>query len=214
MGTTSIPPEGPECEWKEILPRTDRVARTLAAFANGVGGDLWVGIRDDGRRMGITDAKQVMADVQAAVELCDPRPTVRAQRYKEGELTLIVATVQPTKPGPTAVTMEDGKRRVFVRDGSSTRPAEEATLRRMRRQPVVSRTRLDDRALRVLALFKKDGPLTSSQIARSARLGRQATKRVLVDLTRAGFVQEVQGGRLSLTPSGHRKLNLRGPGGH
>lgn len=204
MSSVPIPPEGPECEWKEILPRLDRVARTLAAFANGVGGHLWVGITDDGRRVGVSDARQVLADVRSAGELCEPQPVLSLRRHRDGGVVLVEARVKPTRPGPVGVTV-DGAQRVFVRDGSSTRPAEEGALHRMRRKDGPSRARLDKRAARVLNLLQTSGPLDQGEVARSASMSRQAVKRILVELIQADLAQEVQGHRYSLTPSGHRK---------
>ena len=53
MSELVIDPEGPECEWKVILPRNSRIAHTICAFANGVGGTLWIGVADDGRVVGL-----------------------------------------------------------------------------------------------------------------------------------------------------------------
>jgi len=55
--------EGPECEWKERLPRPERLARTLAAFANGVGGSLWVGVTDAGEVVGSSDTGSGSTDI-------------------------------------------------------------------------------------------------------------------------------------------------------
>ena len=204
MSSVHISPEGPECEWKEILPRLDRVARTLAAFANGVGGHLWVGITDDGLRVGVPDARQVIADVRSAGELCHPQPVMNLRRHRDGGLILVEARIEPVRPGPVEVTVE-GAQRVFVRDGSSTRPAEEAALHRMRRKDGPTRARLDKRAARVLSLLQASSPLDQAEVARSASMSRQAAKRALVELVQADLAQEVQGRRYSLTPSGHRK---------
>ena len=204
MSSVIIRPEGPECEWKEVLPRLDRVARTIAAFANGVGGHLWVGITDDGLRVGVADARQVMADVRLAGELCEPVPVLNLRRHREEGLILVEARVKPTRPGPVEVTV-DGARRVFVRDGSSTRPAEEEALQRMLRKDGPSRAHLDKKAVRVLNLLHTSGPLDQGEVARSASMSRQAARRILVELVQANLAQEVQNRRYSLTPSGHRK---------
>jgi predicted HTH transcriptional regulator len=214
MSSVPIPPEGPECEWKEILPRLDRVARTLAAFANGVGGRLWVGITDDGLRVGVADAKQVIADLRSAGGLCEPQPVLNLRRHRDEGLLLVEARVKPTRPGPVGV-LVDGARRVYVRDGSTTRPAEEEALHRMRRKDWPSRARLDKRAARVLNLLQTSGPLDQGEVASFASMSRQAAKRILVELVQADLAQEVQGRRYSLTPSGHRKgkgLSRRGNG--
>jgi len=101
--------------------------------------------------------------------------------------------------------MIDGARRVFVRDGSSTRPAEEEALHRMRRKDGPSRAHLDKKTARVLNLLHVSGPLDQGEVAHSASMSRQAARRILVELVQADLAQEVQNRRYSLTPSGHRK---------
>ena len=59
-------PEGPECEWKLRPPRPERLARTLAAFHNGAGGSVWIGVADDGTRVGVSDLAPTRAAVEAA----------------------------------------------------------------------------------------------------------------------------------------------------
>ena len=59
-------PEGPECEWKERPPRPERLARTLAAFHNGAGGSLWVGVADDGSLVGVPDLEAARGAVTEA----------------------------------------------------------------------------------------------------------------------------------------------------
>jgi predicted HTH transcriptional regulator len=169
-----------------------------------VGGQLWVGITDDGLRVGVADARQVMADVRLASELCEPVPALNLRRHREEGLILVEARVKPTRPGPVEVTV-DGARRVFVRDGSSTRPAEEEALQRMLRKDGPSRAHLDKKAVRVLNLLHTSGPLDQGEVARSASMSRQAARRILVELVQANLAQEVQNRRYSLTPSGHRK---------
>jgi predicted HTH transcriptional regulator len=196
-------PEGPECEWKEVPPAPPRLARTLAAFHNGVGGRLWVGVADDGRLVGLDDPAGARVQVERAADLVDPRPRlVFARRRLEGALLLEVQ-VHPGD-GPAAVVGPRGGRRVYVRDGASSRPAAEAQVRRLERGRA-KLPHLDERARRLLTRLGRRGPATRAELARALKTSARGLRRTLVPLLDGGLVMEAQGGRLSLTPRGHRR---------
>lgn len=190
-------PEGPECEWKERPPRPERLARTLAAFHNGAGGCVWVGVADDGVLVGVTDLTGARAAVEAAADRCEPRPRMRLSRRRLEGYTLLEVRVEPGGE----VCSADG--RVYVRDGSSSRPATSDQARRLERG---SRgPSLDDRARRLLEVLARKGPLRRGDLARGMRVGERTCRRALVPLLDADLVQEDAAGFLSLTPRGHRR---------
>jgi predicted HTH transcriptional regulator len=199
-------PEGPECEWKERLPRPERIAKTLAAFANGCGGSLWVGIRDSGEAVGVSDPTIVELTLRiVAEELVRPFPELEFRRHLWRGRTLVELRIGADTRRPFAALTPEGELRVYVRDGSSTRPAAAHTVRAMERGPsrrVVSE--LDPRAQRMLRILAERREPTLSELARYARMGRRAARRLIVPLLQSGLVAETDRHRLWLTPLGHR----------
>jgi predicted HTH transcriptional regulator len=200
-------PEGPECEWKERLPRPERIAKTLAAFANGCGGSLWIGVRDSGEAIGVSDPSLVELMLRSvAQDHVQPFPELEFRRHAWHERTLVELRVGADLRRPFAARTIDGELRVYVRDGSSTRPAAAHTVRALERRP--SRrfrvNELDPRALRLLRVLVERREPTLSELARCARMGRRAARRLLAPLLQSGLIAETDRHRLWLTPLGHR----------
>lgn len=196
-------PEGPECEWKEIPPAPARLARTLAAFHNGVGGRVWVGVADDGLLVGLRDPDDARAQVEAAASLVDPSPRLSIGRRQVEGRTLLEVQVHAGSQ-PAAVVGPRGGRRVYVRDGASSRPAGTEQIRLLAR----GRAKLgglDERARRLLARLARRGPATRRELTSALKVSPRGLRRTLVPLIDAGLVMEGQGQRLSLTPRGHRR---------
>lgn len=196
-------PEGPELEWKERLPRLDRVAALLAAFANGNGGRLLVGVRDDGSVRGAGDLEAARAAIRRAHARLEPRPGLSLRRLVRGERVVLEARVAPSRE-PVGVLGFGGDRTIYVRDGSSTRRADPCEARALGR--VDRGGRLDRELRELLAALAAARVKTPAGIARAARRGERATRRGLVRLARASLALERADGRWWITPRGHARL--------
>ena len=196
-------PEGPECEWKERPPRPERLARTLCAFHNGTGGSVWVGVADDGSLAGVPDTAAARGAVDAAADLCEPRPRIQVSRRRVEEVVLLEVQVGPGQ-AVSRVRVGAGQPVAYVRDRDSSRRATDDQVRRLERGGSKGSS-LDDRGRRLLATLARKGQLRRPELARAMRAGERTCRRVLVPLLDAGLVQEGHDGFLSLTPLGHRR---------
>ncbi|MFG0320438.1 MAG: helix-turn-helix domain-containing protein [Planctomycetota bacterium JB042] len=195
--------EGPTLEWKVSLPRSDRVAATFAAFANGAGGRLLVGVSDSGELVGVDDAAAVRSALERlAAERLDPPVPVRTRRISVDGKVVVEARIERVDDGPVAAVTRGGRSAVYVREGSSSRPADASELRALGRSRSAGALSADDDTRRVLAALRKK-TRRASEVARAAGLGARAAKRAVARLTRAGWVLERDDGRLWVTPVGH-----------
>ena len=128
--------EGSALEFKLGLPTPRKVARTLAAFANGRGGTLLIGVDDNRRPRGVTDAEAVARELAEVAEgWVDPPLGPRVVRVELDGLAIVAAIVGRSDALPHAVRRQDGTVEVPIRLGSSTRAASGEALRRLRRGP-------------------------------------------------------------------------------
>ncbi|MEM1451007.1 MAG: ATP-binding protein [Planctomycetota bacterium] len=207
--------EGPTSEWKERMPRSERIARTFSAFANGVGGSLWVGVRDDGATVGVEATGEVVAELRRIAEsLVTPPVRVEVSVVPFRDRRLVHCRVAAAEGGdrPVLAPGRDGVATAYVRDGASTRRAGRATLRTWERGSV--RRQLDTktrRVLRELATLLRGGHSgpTLGDLARAARMGQRAARRAIVELVGAGLATERSEGRYGLTPEGHERARRR-----
>jgi hypothetical protein len=125
--------EGRDIEFKRGLPRPDKTARTLCAFANTRGGMLFVGVDDHGRVLGAGKARLVLAELrEVARGVLEPplKIEVGIARLEEGPV--VCCSVPWSADRPHAVHKADGTTEIVVRVGSSNRVATGATLRALR----------------------------------------------------------------------------------
>ncbi len=69
--------EGIAIEFKESL--SSSFARELVALANTIGGNILLGVRDDGSIAGVQDANALRANIQDIARNCDPPVKVLAK---------------------------------------------------------------------------------------------------------------------------------------
>lgn len=141
IGAVVAAGEGPAVEFKREPPGPGearrRVARTVAAFANGAGGTVLFGIEDDGTSSGLTpaDASQPTLDgiTNWIRNLVVPVPefTVTAHEAPTGTGKVIALTVTAGALPPYGV--EPSNPRYYIRRGATTFPASADQVRALAR---------------------------------------------------------------------------------
>jgi predicted HTH transcriptional regulator len=107
-------------DFKQSVPAKEKIARTLAAFANAKGGRLLVGINDRGEIIG-TDVEQEMYELHDAAELyCDPPVDLEFIVHEEDGLEVLEAKVLRSLRKPHAAQDEKGAWQLYVRNGDQT----------------------------------------------------------------------------------------------
>jgi hypothetical protein len=132
--------EGPQLEFKRILPTTAderrKAFKTVAAFANGLGGTVVFGVDpDEATIVGLGDGEAAsLRDrlghmVRARVI---PTPEFRVEHHRINEKFLLVLHVEAGASPPYGITVDDGSREkpeFYVRRGASTYHAQPSDLR-------------------------------------------------------------------------------------
>jgi predicted HTH transcriptional regulator len=188
--------EGKTLEFKRGLPRDDKIARTLAAFANTRGGLLLIGVGDTGELLGAPRPRQTLERVrEIAANGLEPALKVELGLVELAGKRIVCCSVPLSPARPHAVLHVDGEREVVTRSGSSNRAADGATLKAILEQRTSKRS-LDALERRVLAwvdLRTRGGAEATSQatvagFCNAANIGKQRAKRAFVELERAGLL--------------------------
>jgi len=96
-------------EYKEAF--FSSFARELAAFANSSGGKILLGVRDDGKVVGVRDSNHLRAQIQDIARNCDPPVKILVETVGK----VMVVTVRESESKP--VQCREG---FFWRQGAST----------------------------------------------------------------------------------------------
>ncbi len=114
--------EGLRCEFKERLDNPERVAGEIVAFANSVGGTLYIGVNDEGNICGVNNSDLVF---QTLTNICRDRcipaisPLIEQQTIHGKEIVVltIVSALNKFKPYRTA------GGRFYIRSGKDKKDA-------------------------------------------------------------------------------------------
>ncbi len=188
--------EGTRLEFKRVLPRDERAARTLCAFANTRGGLLLVGVTDRGRIHGVHRPETVTDRLSSlAEERVDPPLRVDLQVVAVAGPRVVACSVPFSSARPHAVLLGDGEREIVVRVGASNRIADGPTLQALSRI-VGARRGNDPLERRILAWIARNasdrsrpaGSATVGAFARSSNVGEARARRAFVGLEQRGLL--------------------------
>lgn len=190
--------EGRHLEFKNRVPRPERMAREVIALANTDGGTVLVGVDDDGTVLGVKDAEESFYALQTALADritppldLDVEP-VRISRKRE----VLVVHVPPSGDRPHMLVPDrrpDGtrpKQRAFVRvDDQSIEASREAValMKAERRDDAVTFT-FGEAERKLLVYLERHERITVKEYARMNKLPPWKASKALVTLARAGIV--------------------------
>jgi len=83
-----IQKENRKLEFKRELPSNDKLIKTAIAFANSQGGDLIVGVEDDGKIIGVDENEIVLCEEKISSAIYDGcSPSIIPEIFEIGEFT-------------------------------------------------------------------------------------------------------------------------------
>jgi len=186
--------EGRGMEFKRGLPRDEKLARTLCAFANTRGGMLLVGVTDKGGFHGVHHPKKVMEDIRRiAHEFLVPPLRLESTTVRYNGVAIVAAAVAVSPLRPHEVIHDDEEGEVVVRVGSSNRIARGATLEALHAGRNGKRASGPLESL-VLAWVEQrtkrssvpGGDATPARFAKAHNIGLNRARRAFVRLERDG----------------------------
>ncbi len=131
-------PESRRLEFKKAFPKGERIARTAVAFANGGGGKIIFGVRDDPRQVtGISDDEIFPLEERIADSIftrCAPNIVPELSiRAIEGK-NLLIVDIFPGSHKPYYIKKQGKHQGTYIRVGSANRLAGAEMLEELERQ--------------------------------------------------------------------------------
>jgi len=178
-------------EFKRRVPSRFKMAKEIAAMANTVGGNILIGVDDDGTVAGVSDEHREKTSIlSAAQELCSPPldPQIKtAVIHGKTVLWIIIA------PGTVkrSVTDPRGNTHVYVRVRDKNLLASKQTARRLSEGPSIklSQKHLDRQELALLDYLRKHEKITLAEFCRSANISKRRASRICIKLEKAGLIR-------------------------
>lgn len=107
-------------DFKVVLPSKLKIARTLAAFANGKGGRLLVGVNDNGRLEGVDVEEEMFEIHEVAENFCDPPVNLEFIIHEIDDMEILEVDVLKSLRRPHAAQDDKGIWHIYIRVGDQT----------------------------------------------------------------------------------------------
>jgi hypothetical protein len=167
------------------------MAKVMAAMANTIGGNILIGVDDDGAVVGTDNTDEEKELIQrAGRNHCTPpiEPEIRAVSVSGKTVLWVVIT-----PGSKRCEVHDlqGNARVYVRVADKNLLASKKTMRRLQDGPSVrlSRKNLDRHEMRLLDYLARHQKVTVPEFSEHANISKRRAARIFVKLEKAAFIR-------------------------
>jgi len=187
--------EGISLEFKRRVPRPERIAKEILAFANTNGGRIVLGVSDDGTIEGFENVSEQSFLLRQATEShCSPPVEYDTERIVVGERRdVIVVTVPESSEKPHFLLSDpstNGEGPVYVRVEERSVEASDETVQRLRDQRPDQRVTFEFGETESLLMRYLDdyGRITVPQLAQLADIPPEHASQTLLRLARADLL--------------------------
>ena len=189
--------EGARLEFKNRVPRPERIAREVIAFANTDGGTVLIGVDDDGTILGLRDAEEELFALSTALTARVSPPVeveisaVRVSRRRD----VLVVRVPASDERPHVLVPESGavgeaaRQHAYVRVGDQSVEASRESVRVMRTRGEAVAFTFGEPERRLLEYLDRHERITVAEYARMSEMPPWRASKTLVALVRAGVVR-------------------------
>jgi predicted HTH transcriptional regulator len=168
-------------DFKFCINDSKKIAKSLVAFANTLGGRLLIGVKDNGKVIGIsTDEEYYMVESAAKIYSKPPIDFTTKQWHSEGK-TVLEISVQPSNKKPHFAKDETGKWLAYIRIKDENVLAHNIQLvvwKKQKSPKGIHFTYSKDEKFLIDFLQNNDG-ITFSKFIRMAHISRKKAEEVL-----------------------------------
>ena len=110
-------------DFKFFLSDARKIARSVAAFANTDGGRLLIGVKDNGKIVGIKNEEDIHMIEAAAQVFCKPEVDYEPRIWEYGTKQVLEVWIAPSARAPHTAPDEGGNRQVYIRKADENKVA-------------------------------------------------------------------------------------------
>jgi predicted HTH transcriptional regulator len=107
--------ESDTLDFKKRITHADRIARTIASFANTRGGFILVGVMDNGQISGIDPEEEKHILNLAAEHFCDPPVRIFFKELEDEDKTVLKVIILESSEKPHLVKVKENDWRGYIR---------------------------------------------------------------------------------------------------
>ena len=187
--------EGELLEFKTKVPRAERIAKEVIAFANTKGGRLLLGVDDDGTIRGVRDsAEEEYALTEALEAHCDPPVVFSTERIpisNKRNVILVRVPASSNKPHKLVSADKEAAGTVYIRVEDMSVEASREHVRLMRNAKKQDNVMFEfgEKEKVLMRYLENYGRITVAQFAKLVGIPSGRASHTLVLLTKANVLQ-------------------------
>lgn len=182
-------------DFKYAISDARKIARSISAFANNMGGRLLIGVKDNGTIAGVRNEEDIYVVEQAAELYCRPAQKVEFTAFRTGETgTVIRASIASAPERPVCAQEDDRSWHAYYRIADENIRAHPLMVRAWRHQAAGRKSllHLDGTDGRIIeALRECDLAVERALLASGA--SRRLAENAIVRLASLGIIDFVHG---------------------
>ena len=185
--------ENDQLDFKKTIKSPDKIARTLASFANTRGGIILVGVQDNGTIAGIDPEEEKHTLQQAAQFYCNPPVKVGFEEIEFNKQIVLQVLIPESTQKPHLVKVKEDDWRGYVRVKDESVQTSKLVLKSIETETrstyPIRELNLDQADYQVLEFLKSNYRVTLKQFMKMANLSRRRAYRILVKLVLHGYIR-------------------------
>lgn len=185
-------------DFKFRIDDAKKIARTIAAFANTDGGRLLIGVKDNGKVVGVNPEEEFHMIQGAASLYCKPEVEVHPEIIQDKHKFILVVQVKKAEKRPVLALDEHDKWKIYVRREDQTLLGNKILAKLWKNQEKVERksqSYTENEEL-LLSILKEHEKVTLSKLYRLTKLNKSYVDKVLVLFISWGIIE------MHITPEG------------
>lgn len=180
-------------DFKYQITDARKIARSISAFANHNGGHLLVGVKDNGKIVGVSSDEEIYMIEQAAQMYCLPEQQVKFQVYRVDGKNVLKVDIDEAVEKPVKAPDDNGQWRAYYRVADENVLASSTHVKVMKHnsEPIPKDVviNLSEKEELLLAYLQDHGGITLSGYERLAHVSFIKAQRTVVKLCEMGIVE-------------------------
>ncbi len=174
--------EGLYLDFKFRIDDQKKIARTLSAFANTQGGDLLIGVKDNGKIVGVEPSEEFHMITGAAEIYCNPPVQFESTIWQEDHKMVLQITIKKSEKIKHKSPDEEGKPKIYIRVKDETTLANKILIETWKYQNKEIRRpeKFDEPQLQLIKAINELQPVTLSKLYRKSELKYRQVDHLLV----------------------------------
>ncbi|MDB5021429.1 MAG: family ATPase [Pedobacter sp.] len=184
--------EGTTVDFKKTITSSQKIAKSLVAFANGKGGQLLIGVTDDGKIVGVKseDEEKYMIN-KSATQFCKPAIEPKYEEVYVDDKLVLVVSIDKSETKPHYALDENQKWWAYYRVEDKCILASNVILEMLKKENKETGTLIiyTDMERKLFKYLEEQGKITLKQFSKITRSSHKNAQKVLVNLILTGLIE-------------------------